>query len=138
MDKWIGLILLFLSLIFGVFFGYLGSKFFLRREHKKQEKNAKEVLAGKRKNQIEIDGQIYEANKFRIRTDEGREIIIDLKGGGKIENAKENNKKETRREKEEESEMESDHRTSWKNSNSTRGKERTSKRNGFRRIRRFG
>lgn len=77
------------SVIIGMIIGVLSFKIKAWLEQKKILKNAREILKGERKNEIEIEGKTYSANKFRVRTDDGKELIIDLKGGGKAEYAKE-------------------------------------------------
>lgn len=81
-------IIIFFSLIFGFLIGFILAKFFISRVNKKIIEDAKQVLAGKKENFLEIDGKKYDATKFKIRKEDGTEVIIDLKGGGIEKNVK--------------------------------------------------
>ena len=87
------------SLIFGVLIGIIIFRIHLLRENRKFLKGLQEVIEGKRKNSIFIDGKEYEALRFKLKDKEGKNIIVDLKGGGMIENAEEKSSKEDSREK---------------------------------------
>lgn len=73
-----------LSFIIGGFLGGLIFKIHNRKLDKKLLKNAKEVLSGRRKNKIKIDGEEYDATKFLLRDEDGKKILIDLQKGGGI------------------------------------------------------
>jgi cell division protein FtsI/penicillin-binding protein 2 len=127
--------IIFGAVLVGIVIGFFATKLFFWRQQVKHEKQAKEVIEGKRKNQIEIDGQVFDATKFRIRDEKGKEIIINLKGGT-VEYATEKSKKNPRQK---ESEVESYNRNFRKDSSSDGGKERTLKGGSrFGRVRRFG
>jgi len=81
------IVVMIVSLILGSILGFFLFKIKSNREDKEIIKNAKEVLEGKRKNVLVVDGKEYEASQFLIKNDEGNNIIIDLKGGGVIKNA---------------------------------------------------
>lgn len=70
------------ALIVGAFGGALLFKFKSKRNDKQEIKNALEVLEGKRKNVIVVEGKEYEARKFVMRDEDDNEIIIDLQEGG--------------------------------------------------------
>ncbi len=78
----------FFSLIIGAFIGIKLFKFYSVKLDKKIIENAKDVLSGKRENKIKIDGQDYDANKFRVRDEDDKEIIIDLQGGGTVQDGR--------------------------------------------------
>lgn len=77
------------SIIIGIGVGVLLYKIKAWLDQKNIIKNAKEVLKCERKNQVELEGKVFEANKFKVRTDDGKVLLIDLKGGGKTEYEKE-------------------------------------------------
>lgn len=77
-----------LSLIVGGFIGAKVYKYYSKKLDKKLLENAKEVLSGKRENKIKIDGQEYDVNKFRVRDEDDKEIVIDLKGGGTVQHGR--------------------------------------------------
>lgn len=133
-------IVMVICLLFGAFLGAFLSKIKRMREDRKLVKNAQEVIDGKRENSITIDGQKYDANKFRTRDDDGNEIITELQGGV-----------QTKNEKQEENFKEEDYNYGKANvgsegegSSSSREGQRTSReekrdsRGFFKRIRRFG
>lgn len=96
MTNWLAIGIFVGALIFGIGFGILSYRFWILKSDKKIMKNLLEVLDGKRKNEIEIDGEIYDAYKFKLRDKDGNETLIDLKGGdveqdGKEESIKESN-----------------------------------------------
>ncbi len=74
------------SLIVGIFIGIQLFKSYDKKQDKKIIENAEEVLSGKRDNKIKIDGEEFNATKFRVRDEEDKEIIIDLQGGGTEQN----------------------------------------------------
>jgi len=123
------------SLIIGLFIGWLFAKIIISKKNKKIIKEAKEVIEGKRENFIEIDGVKYPAERFKLRNDDGKEIIIDLKGGKII---KDESKKEL---KEKQSEIINENNSNIRENSRSFGKEKRDSRtrNGrWRRIRRFG
>lgn len=130
----LGLIILFASLIIGFGGGYFLSKIKVRRENKIIERNAREVLAGKRKNAIEIDGVEYDATKFKVRNEDDNEVLIDLEGGGIIKNVKRKIKKRKKRKRKNQIK---DCSTVREDVPSIRKKKRDT-RTIIRRIRRFG
>lgn len=77
-----------ISLIIGIFIGTQVFKWYNKKQEKKILENAKEVLEGKRDNKIKIDGEEYDATKFLLRDNSGKEVLIDLKEGGKIQNGR--------------------------------------------------
>lgn len=77
-----------LSLIFGVLIGVQFFKIYNRKKDGDILKNAKEVLDGTRDNSITVDGEKLDATLFRLRKDDGEEIVIDLKGGGAIQDGR--------------------------------------------------
>ena len=116
------------SLGLGLGMGYLAAKFVSYKRNKKLIKNAKEVIEGKRENYIEIEGKKYPAERFKVRNEDGREVIIDLKGGlEKDVNKKDKERKESFRK---------DSSFVREDSRSNRKKKRDSGRRD--RIRRFG
>ena len=82
------IIVCFLSFIIGIFIGIKIFKIYNRKLDKKILKNAGEVLSGKRENKIKIDGEEYDATKFLLRDKNNNQILIDLKGGGKVQNGR--------------------------------------------------
>ncbi len=87
MANWLAIGILAGGVIFGFVFGIIIYRFWMLRSNKKIEKNLLEVIAGKRKNEIEIDGEKHEALRFRTRDKDGNETVIDL-AGGELEDAK--------------------------------------------------
>lgn len=79
-----------LSLIIGVFIGIKFFKYHDRKQNRKILENAEEVLSGRRENKIKIDGEEYNATRFRVRGKDNEEVIIDLQEGGEIQNGNEN------------------------------------------------
>lgn len=77
-----------LSLIVGPLIGILLFKIYNNKKEKKILDNAKEVLNGTRENKIIIDGEEYNANIFRLRDKDNKQILIDLKGGGTIQDGR--------------------------------------------------
>lgn len=77
------------SLVFGVGLGFLMKRISEARNNKKIINNAIEVMQGKRKNSMNIDGKEYDARKFVTRGEDGKETIIDLQGGVEEQNGKE-------------------------------------------------
>ena len=88
------IVILIVALIVGVFLGIVITKISIKRKNKEELKNAQEVLDGKRDNFIEVDGIKYDATKFRMEGEDGKEIIIDLKGGYKKYDGEKKHKKE--------------------------------------------
>lgn len=83
-----------ISLIIGIAGGILFHRINEGKKNKQIIKNALEVLEGKRENSITVDGEKYDATKFIMKDENDEEIMIDLKGGGKIQYGKtENNQK---------------------------------------------
>ena len=82
------IIVCFLSFIIGIFIGIKIFKIYNRKLDKKILKNAGEVLSGKRENKIKIDGEEYDATKFLLRDKNNNQILIDLKGGGKVQHGR--------------------------------------------------
>ncbi len=76
------------SLILGAFIGVKVFKVYNKKQEDKIVENAKEVLSGKRDNKIKIDGEEYDATKFLMRDNDGNEVSIDLKEGGKIQDGR--------------------------------------------------
>lgn len=76
------------ALVVGIILGFIIAKIRIKREQKLLEKNAREVLEGKRENILEIDGKKYDASRFKLRDENDEEYIVDLKGGGQIQDAK--------------------------------------------------
>lgn len=124
-----------ISLIAGAFLGIAFFKLFTKRELRKQQKNALEVLEGKRKNEIVLEGKVYDATKFRLRDDSGKEKLIDLKGGGKVEDAcKEKDKTKIKKRKK----SRIDIRRIKEDKKSSGKKKPASRRGSAKRRRRFG
>ncbi len=73
------IIILLVIAILGGSLGYFLAKLIDFKRNKKQLRNAIEVMEGKRENFIEIDGIKYDATKFKVRGDDGKEITIDLR-----------------------------------------------------------
>lgn len=89
MADWIFLVILVVAILVGIFLGAWFVKLSNKSKDKKLIRNLEEVLEGTRKNEIEIEGKKYNVNRFRLQDDEGKEIVIDLKGGEEIEDGKE-------------------------------------------------
>ncbi len=82
------IVVIVVSFIIG---GFVGAKIFKNYSKKLDKKlldNARDVLSGKRDNKIKIDGEEYDATKFLMRDNDGNEVSIDLKEGGKIQNGR--------------------------------------------------
>ena len=123
-----------LSFIIGIFIGIKLFKFYSHKLDKKILENAEEVLSGKRENKIKIDGEEYDATKFLLRDKKGNQILVDLKGGGKVQNGR-RKKDSTRIEEISDQEIE----TIGEISEGGGKKKRTSRiRSIFSRTRRFG
>lgn len=128
------IIVCFLSLIVGIFIGAKLYKFFSRKLDEKLLANAEEVLSGKRENKIKIDGEEYDATKFVLRDKDGNKVLVDLKGGGTVQNGRKQ-EDSTRIEEIPEQEVEAIKEIS----RSSGKKKRTSRiRSIFSRTRRFG
>jgi hypothetical protein len=120
------------SIIIGAFIGIKCVKFYNRKQDKKILQNAKEVLAGGKENKILIDGQEFKATKFRLKDNNGKEILIDLEGGGEVQDVESKNQESKRKEVRHSS-------SSRQDSSSDGEKKRTSGiRSIISRIRRFG
>ena len=89
-------IVIIVSLIVGAFLGTFFSKVKKGREDKKIMDDATDVLAGKKKNTIKIDGQEYDAYIFKTRNEDGSETITELQGGIQTKNGKKDIKEESR------------------------------------------
>ena len=80
----IALIIVFSSLFLGIGIGYYLCRYFKKKEAIRDEEEAKEFLAGKRPNVLEIDGKKYDATKFKMRKENGEEeVLLDVKTGFK-------------------------------------------------------
>ena len=125
------------SLIVGVFIGVQIFKAHTRRVNRKLLKNAREVLSGERKNKITIDGQEYDASKFKLRDEEDNEKVFDLKGGEIEQDGEEKNKSREEKIPDRRSEnLKGDKQTTEESSNSGREEKRVV-RTRFTRTRRF-
>lgn len=90
------IIVIGISVFFGsILWGYIFARLVIRRRNKKLLKNLMMVLEGKKENFVEIEGVKYHAERFRLRDEKGREMIIDLKGG-ETQDATEKGSKEER------------------------------------------
>ena len=76
------------SPIIGGVIGFYISKRHQVKVNKKIEAEAKEVLEGKRENVLEIDGVKYPAEKFKVQGEDGKEKLIEFKGGVKKQDGK--------------------------------------------------
>lgn len=83
-----------LSLFGGIFGGLFISKIVNLKRNRKIEKNLIEVIEGKRENVLEINGKKFEAKRFKITNEDGKDIIIDLQGGMQEEDENKQNNKE--------------------------------------------
>ena len=126
------IVMLVVALIIGVFAGIVITKISIKRANKKQLKDLHDVLDGKKDNFIEVDGDKYDATKFRMEGEDGKEIVIDLKGGYKTYNGEKKYRK-----KEKGSNSKEPPACPRKDSRSIGKKERNPGR-GIRTIRRFG
>lgn len=77
-----------ISVAIGIIIGLFMAKYKYKKEEKSLMENLIEVMDGKRENSIEIDGKKYDASKFRTKDKNGKESLIDLKGGEIKQNAK--------------------------------------------------
>lgn len=128
------IIICIVSIIFGAFIGIKLFKNYNRKNNKKLEENAREVIAGRKENKIIIDGQEYDATKFRVRDNDNNEKLIDLKGGEIIKDGR-REEGSTRVEEIPEQEV----KTSGETSNSIGKKKRFARiRSILSRTRRFG
>ena len=115
------------ALLLGVTIGIVSYKIHNHIISKRLVKNAKEVIDGKRKNSIKIDGKEYDATNFRLKDKDGENILVDLKGGGEIQDGK------TRKTKslEEESKLEEvEHISSPRQDSDSNGEEKRPTRTG--------
>ncbi len=131
-------IVIVISLIFGAFLGTILSKIKKGREDKKILKDATEVLAGKKKNTIIIDGQEYDAYIFKTRDEDGGEIITALQGGTQTKHGKKDIKEKESREGEVEIGIVDEDSLSPGEGQRTSGEKKRHSRGFFRRLRRFG
>ena len=71
-----------LGVVIGLSAGYLlskrGIKIYESIVEKALLKNAYAVIKGDKKNEIEIDGKLMNVNRFKVRDDKDKGIIIDL------------------------------------------------------------
>jgi len=137
------IIICVISLILGALIGIQLFRIYNNKINKKLLKNAKEVLEGKRKNIITIDGCEYDATKFITKDKNGNNILTDLKGGDIVEygtKEKEINKEEYIGEEIGNSQHPGENRKSnGEKCGSSREEKRTSRRRSIiSRIRRFG
>jgi len=72
-----------ISLLLGIFIGFIFFKFNMKRIETNLILNAEEFMEGKRENKISIDGVEYEAKRFRLRDENGKEIVIEAGKDGK-------------------------------------------------------
>lgn len=79
------------SLFLGILSGYIMFRIKTKRNEKKLIKEAEKFLSGEKENSIEIDGKKYGAYCFKLKDDNGKEIIINVKGG---DNGEEKNSEE--------------------------------------------
>jgi len=86
--SFVAIAVLIITPIIGIFFGIWLAKIHLLRQQRKLEKNAIEVIEGKRKNILKIDGVEYDATKFKVRNNDGKEVVIEF-GSGKKEKQEE-------------------------------------------------
>ncbi len=134
-------IVIFVSLVFGVFLGFMISKIKIRYEDKKILKEALEVIEGKKTNTIKIDGEEYPATTFKTRDKDGNEVITELQGGieTKYERQKETFKEEDYNYGEANVSSEGEGSSSSREGKRTiREEKRTPRRSIFGRLRRFG
>jgi hypothetical protein len=76
---------LIVGLFLAVFLGYLWFLLANWMENRKIRKNAEKFLAGKKDNKILLeDGRILDVNRFITFDENGNKVVIDLKGGVKI------------------------------------------------------
>lgn len=121
-----------LSLIVGAFIGIKIFKAYSKKQDKKLLEDAEQVLSGKKDNKIKIDGQEYDATKFRVRDEDDKDIIIDLQGGGTVQNGRQ------RTEEISEQEVETPGETSESNGENGCSGRKKKRNTRVRRIRRFG
>ncbi len=130
-----------LSLIIGIVIGIQFFKYNEKKQNKKLLENAQDVLDGKRENKIKIDGEEFDATMFRVRDKDDNEILIDLQGGGEVQDGT-GNKGSTRVEEISEQEVEVNGEVdegSGENSGGVGEEKRTTGiRSILSRIRRFG
>lgn len=113
--------------------GWLFAKIVISRRNKKLLKNLEEVMEGEKENFVEFEGVKYPAEKFRLRDENNKEILIDLKGGKIEQDAnKENIKKERKKI------IRESNPPIRENSRSVGKKKRNSRARDGRRFRRFG
>ena len=86
-NLFVGIVSVF-SAIVGFIAGWILIKYFNAKQNNEILKNAKEVLEGKRENILEIEGKKYNATKFIVLDEDGKEKLIDLKKGGQEQDVK--------------------------------------------------
>lgn len=126
-------VLLLLLFLISCIIGWFTAKIIISKRKKKLVKEAIEIIEGKKENFILIDGVKHPAEKFKVKDEEGKEFLIDLKGG----TIKQDEKKERPSRKKEI--IRQNNSIVGKNSRGTRKKKRNPRaRSGGGRIRRFG
>lgn len=75
-------IFVILLLIFSIFVGIYAGLFAVKLNQKRNDalllKGVYDMLDGKRKNQIDLDGRLIDVKRFKVRDDNDNEIVIDL------------------------------------------------------------
>lgn len=89
-------VVIVISLIAGSLMGYFFAKIIIARRNKKLLKDAIKVIEGKKENFVEIDGVKYPAEKFVVKNEKNKKLLINLKGGEIKEYAPKENQKENR------------------------------------------
>ncbi len=78
MALFLTIIIVIFILIIGVFIGAYTAKLYQPIANRKILEGAIEVIRGKRKNEFDLDGKIIKVNRFIVRDENDKEIIIDL------------------------------------------------------------
>ncbi len=72
------MIVIIVSLICGIAIGMWCHKIYHKKQEKLIEKQAKDVMEGKRENNFDLDGKIIKVDRFKLRDDEGNEKVVDI------------------------------------------------------------
>ena len=73
-----------ISLIVGALIGLFWVMIYNKIQNKQIQKRALKVLNGELENKCEIDGQVFNAYSFKVRDENNKEILINLKEMDKI------------------------------------------------------
>ena len=65
----------------GFIIGKYGSKFSEKIYDRRLKKGFADIMSGKRENKTEIDGKIIEVDKFILKDEDGKKILVSFKDG---------------------------------------------------------